>query len=39
MNEYANCTLEYVAPKTYMRPEYVRPVKRAKEYKFKLDRF
>ena len=39
MNEYANCTLEYVAPKTYMRPDYVRPVKRAKEYKFKLDRF
>lgn len=38
-NEYANCTCEYVAPKEYFRPEYKRPAKRAKEYKFKLDRF
>lgn len=39
VNEYANCISEYVAPRTYVRPEYKRPPKRAKEYKFKLDRF
>lgn len=37
--EYPNCTLEYVAPATWQRAEYRRPAKRAKEYKFKLDRF
>ena len=39
LNEYSNCTHEYVAPKDYVRAEYKRPAKRAKEYKFKLDRF
>jgi ATP-dependent RNA helicase DOB1 len=37
--EYNNCTHEYVAPSSYVRPEYKRPAKRAKEYKFKLDTF
>lgn len=39
MKEYANCTHEYVAPKVYVRPDFTRPVKKAKEYKFKLDKF
>jgi len=38
-NEWANCIHEYVAPKNYMRPEYQRPIQRAKEYPFKLDKF
>ncbi len=38
-HEYNNCTHEYVAPKAYERPEFKRPLKRAKEYKFKLDTF
>ena len=38
-HEYSNCTVEYVAPATYVRPEFKRPVKKAKQYKFTLDRF
>lgn len=37
--EYENCTHEYVAPKSYVRPDFKRPLKRAKEYKFRLDTF
>jgi superfamily II RNA helicase len=37
--EYENCTHEYVAPKSFVRPDFKRPLKRAKEYKFKLDTF
>ena len=39
LHEYANCTHEYVAPAQYVRPEFKRPQKRAKQYKFTLDRF
>ena len=39
LNEYANCTHEYVAPREYVRPEFKRPVKKAKQYKFTLDKF
>jgi hypothetical protein len=28
--EYPNCTHEYVAPRTYVRPEFKRPLKKAK---------
>ena len=38
-NEWANCIHEYVAPKGFNRTEYKRPVKPAKIYKFKLDKF
>jgi hypothetical protein len=38
-NEWDNCIHEYVAPKDFMRSEYKRPLKPAKEYKFKLDKF
>jgi hypothetical protein len=39
IKEYPNCTHEYVAPVSFVRPEFKPPVKRAKEYKFKLDTF
>ena len=39
MQEYNNCTHEYVAPRNYVRPEFKRPIKKAKQYKFTLDRF
>jgi ATP-dependent RNA helicase DOB1 len=38
-HEYSNCTVEYVAPASYVRPEFKRPAKKAKQYKFTLDRF
>ena len=37
--EWPNCIHEYVQPKGYERPPYKRPAKRAKEYKFTLDKF
>lgn len=37
--EYSNCTHEYVAPAKYVRPDFKRPAKKAKQYKFTLDRF
>ena len=38
-NEYDNCTHEFVAPKDYFRPEFVRPKTPYKKYKFTLDKF
>ena len=38
-HELPNCIHEYVAPATYVRPEYKKPAVRAKEYKFTLDKF
>ena len=37
--QYENCTLEFVAPATYVRPAFTRPVIKAKQYKFTLDKF
>jgi ATP-dependent RNA helicase DOB1 len=39
VHEYSNCTHEYVAPASYERPDFKRPAKKAKQYKFTLDRF
>jgi ATP-dependent RNA helicase DOB1 len=30
LHEYPNCTHEYVAPASYVRPEFKRPAKKAK---------
>ena len=37
--ELPNCIHEYVAPSDFQRADYKKPAKRAKEYKFTLDKF
>ena len=37
--EKPNCIHEFIAPKGYERPDFKRPQKMAKDYKFKLDTF